>query len=92
MLPDVPTVVQAGFDYELETWVGLVAPAKTPKEKVSQLANWFSTAMQIPDTKAKLLEQGLNPVGICDTQFGNFLRNEFHAYGVVVREANMKTE
>jgi tripartite-type tricarboxylate transporter receptor subunit TctC len=44
-LPDVPTVAESGYkDYDVEQWFGLFAPAKTPKERVSQLAGWFTAA------------------------------------------------
>ena len=59
-LPDVPTIAEPGFQgYEADNWNGLLAPAKTPKETVSQLANWFATAMQAPEVKQKLLLQSL---------------------------------
>jgi tripartite-type tricarboxylate transporter receptor subunit TctC len=45
-LQDVPTVAESGYnDYQVEVWYGLFAPAKTPKETVSQLAGWFVTAL-----------------------------------------------
>jgi tripartite-type tricarboxylate transporter receptor subunit TctC len=45
-LPEVPTVAESGYkDYHWESWYGLYATAKTPKETVSQLAGWFSAAL-----------------------------------------------
>src|SRR5215218_7723381 len=49
LLPDVPTVVETYKDYEVDFWWGLLAPAKVPKEMVSQVAEWFTTAMQAPE-------------------------------------------
>jgi len=44
LLPGVPTASESGYtDYEAELWIGVVAPAKTPKETVSQLAGWFTS-------------------------------------------------
>jgi tripartite-type tricarboxylate transporter receptor subunit TctC len=55
-LPNVPTVAESGYkDYELNYWLGVFAPAKTPKEKVSQLVSWFTAALQAPEFKAKLV-------------------------------------
>lgn len=54
---------------------GLVAPAKTPKEAVSQLAGWFTAAMQLPESKATLVAQGLYPVGTCGADFGGLFTN-----------------
>src|SRR5260370_18251749 len=66
LLPNVPTVAEsAGYrDYEAEAWFGLLAPAKTPKEMVSQLSNWFTAAAQAPEIKAKLATLGLLPRGM----------------------------
>ncbi len=59
----------------------LVAPAKTPKEIISQFAGWFSAAMQIPEVKAKLIAQGLYPVGLCGADFAAHIRKQYDDYG-----------
>jgi tripartite-type tricarboxylate transporter receptor subunit TctC len=92
-LPDVPTVVEAGFPgFEVDIWYGIVAPAKTSKEAVSQLAKWFAAAMQVPDFRAKVVALGLYPVGSCDTDFGAHLRKQYQEYARIIREANIKAE
>ena len=66
LLPDVPTVAEFGYkDFELDFWFGLFAPAKTPKDTVSQLASWFTAALQVPEVKSKLVAQGVYPVATC---------------------------
>jgi tripartite-type tricarboxylate transporter receptor subunit TctC len=92
-LPEVPTFAESGYpDYEVDTWFGLWAPAKTPKEAVSQLAGWFTAALQTPEIKQKLVAQGLFPVGVCATDFGSYLRRKYDEYGRAIREANIKAE
>jgi tripartite-type tricarboxylate transporter receptor subunit TctC len=92
-LPDVPTVAESGYqDFDVEHWFGLFAPAKTPKETVSQLVGWFTAALQVPEVKAKLVVQGLYPVGICGADFGAFFRKQYDDYGRAIREANIKAE
>ena len=92
-LPDVPTVAETGFkDYAVDVWFGLFAPAKTPKETVSQLAGWFTAALKVPEIKAKLVVQGLYPVGMCGADFGALLRRQYDEFGRVIREANIKAE
>jgi len=91
--PDVPTLFESGYkDIEVEGWVGVVAPAKTPKEAVSQFADLFTAAMGTPEIKAKLIAQGLNPVTTCGTEFATYLRKQYDDYGRVIREANIKAE
>ena len=54
-LPDVPTVAESGFkDYDADLWYGIVAPAKTPKDTIGQLEDWFTGALQAPELKPKL--------------------------------------
>jgi tripartite-type tricarboxylate transporter receptor subunit TctC len=92
-LPDVPTVVEAGYkDYEVTPWFGVYAPAKTPKESVTQLADWLSAAMKAPEVKDKLAVQELYPKVLCGADFSAFLREQFNEYGRAIREANFKLE
>ena len=90
-LPDVPTVAEIlrGFR-ESEGWMGLVAPAKTTNETISQLISWFSAAVQAPEVKAKLVVQGLFPDGTCGADFGALIRKRYDDYGRIIREANIK--
>jgi tripartite-type tricarboxylate transporter receptor subunit TctC len=89
-LPDVPTVAESGYkDYEEDVWFGVVAPAKTPKAAVSQLAAWFAEAVQAPDVAAKLIAQELYPVGLCGPAFAAHLRRQHASYGRIIREAGI---
>jgi tripartite-type tricarboxylate transporter receptor subunit TctC len=92
-LPDVPTVAESGYkDYEIDYWNGLFAPAKTPKQTVSQLAAWFTAAVRAPEIKAKLVVLGLFPVGMCGADFAALVRKQYDQYGGVIREANIRAE
>jgi tripartite-type tricarboxylate transporter receptor subunit TctC len=90
-LPDVPAVAESGYkDYEAEVRLWLFAPAKTPKEAISQLASWFTTAMQAPEVKTKLVARGLYPVGMCGADFGDYFRKQYIEYGRVIRESGIR--
>jgi tripartite-type tricarboxylate transporter receptor subunit TctC len=92
-LPKVPTVAQSGYeDFDAEAWYGVVAPAKTPKDTLSQLAGWFSAALDAAEVKAKLVAQGLNPVGACGRDYEIRLRKYYDTYGRAIREANISAE
>jgi tripartite-type tricarboxylate transporter receptor subunit TctC len=92
-LPDVPSVAESGYhDYHLDFWLGLVAPAKTPKEMTSQLAGWFTAAVQAPEVRAKLVAQGLYPTVTCGADFTAFLRIQYDAFGRIIHEADIKAE
>jgi len=92
-MPDLPTVAESGYSgFEVDVWFGLTAPAKTPKQVLAELASWFTAAMQVGEVKAKLIAQGLYPVGICGADFGAFIRKQYDDYGRIIREANIKAE
>jgi tripartite-type tricarboxylate transporter receptor subunit TctC len=93
LLPDVPTVAEFGFkDYEAETWNGVVAPKNTPKQTLTRLASWFSTALKVPEIKSKLVTLGLFPVGICGADYAAYLRTQYDQYTRVIHEADIKAE
>jgi len=92
-LPDLPTVSESGYgDFEIDVWFGLVAPAKTPKETVSQLIDWFSAALLAPQVKAKLTVQALYPNPKCGADFAAHIRRQSDLYTRLIRELNIKTE
>ena len=92
-LPDVPTVAESGYkDYQADFWLGVIAPAKTPKETVSQLAAWFTAAAQAPEVNLKLVAQGLYPTVTCGADFTAFLRTKYDDFGRIIRKLDIKTE
>jgi tripartite-type tricarboxylate transporter receptor subunit TctC len=92
-LPDVPTLAETGLSkYEADIFYGIVAPAKTPTETMSQLIGAFSGALKAADMKPKLAKQGLFPVGMCGAQFGAFLRKQVDEYTRIIQEAGIKAE
>ncbi|MEA2979723.1 MAG: hypothetical protein QOF09_1546 [Alphaproteobacteria bacterium] len=92
-LPDLPTVSESGYkDFETDVWFGLVAPAKTPNETVSQLIDWFRTALLAPDVKAKLIAQALYPNPKCGAEFAAHLRRQSDLFTQLIRDLNIKTE
>jgi tripartite-type tricarboxylate transporter receptor subunit TctC len=92
-LRDVPTVAETGYaDYEMDYWLGLLAPAKTPKEKISQLSGWLSAALRSPELRAKLAPLGLYSVDSCGADFTTVLRKQYDDFGRIIRDSNIKAE
>ena len=92
-LPDLPPISESGYpDFETDVWFGVVAPAKTPKETLSQLIEWFSTAVSAPDVKSKLTVQALYPNPKCGADFEAHLFRQSDLYARLIRELNIKTE
>ena len=65
-LPEVPTIAESGYkDFVAEVWFGLVAPAKTPQPIITQYIDWFGSAIEAPEVKAKLTAHALYPNRRC---------------------------
>jgi len=93
ILPDVPTVAEAGLPRIRGGILGRHnAPAGTPKEVITQLEDWFGSAARTPEFKAALAAQTYAPVGVCGSEFVSFIRKGLDEYGRIVREANIKAE
>jgi tripartite-type tricarboxylate transporter receptor subunit TctC len=91
--PELPTVAESGYpNYATEVWFGLVAPAKTPAETISQLSSWFGSALETAAVKEKLQLQEMYPAATCGAAFAAHLRDQFDAYARVIREADIKAE
>jgi len=92
-LPEVPTVAELGFPgFDVEVWWGVFAPALTPKETTSQLADLFTKAVQAPEIKEKLITLGFYPAIMCGADFATYLRHQYEDYGQIIRDANIKSE
>jgi tripartite-type tricarboxylate transporter receptor subunit TctC len=92
-LPDVPTLRESGIKgVEVVVWYGVLAPAGTPGETVSILANTIARAARSPDTRQRLIDQGAEPVGNSPEQFSKLLREELGRWAEVVRVSGAKAD
>ena len=66
------------------------SPAKTPKETVSQISAWFTTALQAAAVRDKLASLGQRSLDLCGADFGAFIRKQHEDYGRIIREANIR--
>ena len=76
LLPDVPTIAEALPGYEVTLWNGLLAPANTPFEIIDRINRATVDALRSAEVKAKLAEQGSEPVGGSPAEFKIFIDNE----------------
>jgi tripartite-type tricarboxylate transporter receptor subunit TctC len=92
-LPDLPTVAEQGFPgYEAESWFGIVAPAATAKDTVTELDAWFQEALRNAEVRSKLVNAGVFPTGTCGAEFTAHLRHQNEEFAKIIREANIKAE
>ena len=91
--PELPTVAEAGVPgYEISTWYGIWAPARTPAEIVGRLHAAVARAMRGEDAKEKMAALGAQPVADAPEDFARFVRAESERWGRLVRDARIKAD
>jgi tripartite-type tricarboxylate transporter receptor subunit TctC len=92
--PEIPTVAEALKipDYEVDSWYAMFAPTHTPAAIVSRMQKAVARVIELPDVKAKLLEQGGDTVGSTPEALGKVVKSELHRWGEVIRDAHIKME
>ena len=90
VLPDVPTVAEAGVPgYEAVGWVGIVAPKGTPEAVVTLLNTQLRQVMALPELKERLTLLGFEPATGSAKEFQLTIQTEHAKWGAVVREAGL---
>ena len=91
--PDTPTIAEAGLaGFDGASWFCLLVPAKTPPAIVERLSRDLAHIVREPAVRAKLVEQGAEPVGGTPDELAAFIRAEQAKWGAVVREAGIKPD
>lgn len=89
--PDVPTIAESGVkDYDYSSWIGLLAPAKTPAAIIARLNAEAVKAIRTPDMKAILAVEASEPVGTSPAEFGALMQMEVARWLKVVKAAGIK--
>jgi tripartite-type tricarboxylate transporter receptor subunit TctC len=91
--PDVPTLSEAGVPgYESGIWLGLMAPAKTPRPVLEKLNAEVNRILSSPEVKESWLKQGTLTMGMSIEQFDKFLREEIVKWAKVVKVSGAKAD
>jgi tripartite-type tricarboxylate transporter receptor subunit TctC len=91
--PNVPTVAEAGVPgYESGIWLGLMAPAKTPRPVLERVNAEVNKIINSPETKETWLKQGTIGMGMSIEQFDKFLREEIVKWAKVVKVSGAKAD
>ena len=92
-LPDVPTFIESGIpDFEINSWVGILAPAKTPRAIVARLNTELNAVLADPEVREKLNQLGIGATPGTPEQFGEEMKRDLARYGQVVKAAGIKAE
>jgi tripartite-type tricarboxylate transporter receptor subunit TctC len=91
--PDLPTIAEAGVPgYEISTWYGIWAPARTPPAIIARLQQAVATAARSPETRARFDALGAEPVADSPEDYARFVRAEYDRWGKLVRDAGIKLD
>jgi tripartite-type tricarboxylate transporter receptor subunit TctC len=92
LTPDVPTIAEAGVPgYEATIWLGIMAPAGTPKEIVDKLNAEINKVIGRPEVKEAWAKQGAVPMVMSPAEFDKYLRADIEKWAKVVKAAGLQT-
>lgn len=91
LAPDIPTIAETVKGVELESWVGLLAPAGAPPSVIRTVNAAVTKAVAMPDVQQRLVNQGYDIQGSTPEEFNKLIQGDVAKYSRVIREANIKT-
>jgi tripartite-type tricarboxylate transporter receptor subunit TctC len=93
MLPDVPTMIEAGVPgFVVTQWHGMLAPARTPRSVVERLNRAIVTALRQPDVVSRLASDGTQGVGSSPQEFGAFMNTERDKWLKVIKQVGLSAQ
>ena len=90
VLPDVPTLIESGYNFSAEGMNGLFVPARTPEPIVERIHAEVLSALKDPDVRARITAAGFEPLGNPRLEFAAYVKDEIAAWTRVVQEAGIK--
>jgi tripartite-type tricarboxylate transporter receptor subunit TctC len=92
LAPDLPTIAETVPGFEAVAWVGVAAPAGTPKPIVDKIASAYAKAAKQPDLQGRMADLGATGVGNTPEEFTAFLRADRARWERVAKDANLKAQ
>ncbi len=94
LMPDVPTMAEAGMPEYLpiKSWVGLFAPAKTPRDVVEKLSSEMQMVLNLPDVREKLKSIDFRPQGSDSAWLAAYLKEQLQAWKTVAQSAGIQPQ
>ena len=92
-LPDVPTTLESGYpNSAYRFWIGVFAPAKTPRDIVVKLNGEIQKALQVPAVREKLAKLGVQPMSMTAEQFDKFAKDELAINAELAKAAGISAQ
>ncbi len=93
VLPDVPTIAEAGVPgYDATIWLGIMAPAGTPAAVVEKLNGEINKVLGRPETREAWAKQGAEPMIMTPAEFDKYLRGDIDKWAKVIQTAGIKVQ
>ena len=93
IVPELPTVAESGVPgYEVNNWYAMAAPAGTPRPVILRLNKEIIAAMNVPEVKAFLLQQGLEVSTSTPEELGRYMKSEFEKWSKLIAEAKIQAD
>jgi len=92
LAPDIPTISETVKGVQLDSWVGLLAPAGTPQPIIKQVNAAVLKAIAMPDVQQRLVGEGYDIRGGSADEFGKLIQSDINTYSKVIREANIRVD
>ena len=91
-LPNVPTIMESGLDYQIAGWYGILAPPGTPAPVVQKLRDEVAKAVAPKDVVDTLASQGMEPRATQPAEWTKYMASEMAFYTKIIKDANIKAE
>jgi tripartite-type tricarboxylate transporter receptor subunit TctC len=92
-LPDVPTLAESGLaGFNTGSWIGIVAPAGTPRDVIEKIAQDVREIVTSPDVRDQLIAQGATPVGGSPAEFAALIESDRRRYAQIIRDRNISAD
>jgi tripartite-type tricarboxylate transporter receptor subunit TctC len=90
LLPDIPTLKEAGVDVEADAWMGLIAPGRTSDAVIARIHDEAVEVIKAPDAREKLAAQLMEPVGNSPAEFRAVIEREIARWAPVIKAIDLK--
>lgn len=93
VLPDTPTMIESGVPgFDMATWYCLLAPAGTSAPIIERVRAALMRALEMPDLRQRLLDEGAVPESSTPDELGGFIRSEIVKWGKAVKVSGAKID
>ena len=92
LLPEVPSITEAGFKFPFLPWAGMFGPARMPKDVTERLNRELNALLARQEVRESLLKQAFDPKGSSTAEISAYVREQYEIWGRAIREAGIQPE